>query len=215
MNSSPFQHSSQSSSMPSSNAQQSRPTPIHQLSIKTAFDGLDSKEKLYAHHMAKAAWSGTRIILRQVSDEANDIFDLIMEIQKCCWKGWQGRWAQMGAQLKISSEEVDAFLDFAAKFLSNVGNFYVSIFGSHVARLSLNEIQRDQEIKRYCPAWIRDHCKPLRLCQSAHPFYWKGLLSHFLPSNPAVWVTPASIHRVLTILGPHVSPRKNSHTCLE
>ena len=101
--------------------------PIHQLSVRNAFDGLTVKEKLYAHYMSKAAWSGARIILRQVSPEANDVFDLIMELHKCCQARLSGRWADIGAALNVSTEEVDAFLNFAANFLSNVGNYYVSL----------------------------------------------------------------------------------------
>jgi len=50
---------------------------IHQLQIKPIFDALDPREKLYAHYLARAAWHGSRIIMRQVSPESPDIFDFI------------------------------------------------------------------------------------------------------------------------------------------
>ncbi|KAL8719048.1 MAG: hypothetical protein Q9181_008119, partial [Wetmoreana brouardii] len=100
--------------------------PIHQLSIGDAFEGLTDKEKLYAHHMAKAAWSGTRIILRQVSPEANTIFDLIMELYRSCQQSFDGRWDDLARAYGVPVEEIKTFLDYAAVFLSNIGNFYGS-----------------------------------------------------------------------------------------
>ena len=99
--------------------------PIHQLSVEHAFNSLTAREKLYAHHMAQAAWSGTRIILRQVSHEANMIFDLIMELYRSCQQMFKGRWDEFASTYNVPVTEIEAFLDYAAVFLSNVGNFYV------------------------------------------------------------------------------------------
>ena len=101
--------------------------PFHQLSIRRAFDGLTAKEKAYAHHMAKAAWSGTRIILRQVSREANTIFDLIIELHKSCQQSYEGRWDDLADAYGVPLTEVEHLLDYAATFLSNVGIFYVRL----------------------------------------------------------------------------------------
>ncbi|GAT27472.1 dipeptidyl peptidase III [Aspergillus luchuensis] len=95
---------------------------IYQLSVAAAFDGLRPQEKLYAHHMAKAAWNGTRIILRQVSPEANGIFDLIMALYHSC----DGKWEQLATEAGVSVQELENFLDYAATFLSNVGNYFGS-----------------------------------------------------------------------------------------
>ncbi|KAL9037456.1 MAG: hypothetical protein Q9214_005698 [Letrouitia sp. 1 TL-2023] len=100
--------------------------PIHQLSIKKAFDGLTSKEKLYAHYLARAAWSGTKIILRQVSPESNDIFDFIMEIYRYCQKSFFGQWTDLSRASGITEMDMGSFLEYAASFLSNVGNYYGS-----------------------------------------------------------------------------------------
>ena len=99
--------------------------PIHQLSIGHAFDNLTATEKAYAHHMAKAAWSGTRIILRQVSPEAETTFDFIMELYKCCQQSFDGQWDKYASAFEVPLTEVKAFPDYAATFLSNVGNYYV------------------------------------------------------------------------------------------
>ena len=37
----------------------------------------------------------------------------------------EGNWDQFGVDLGIEKIELDAFLDYAACFLSNVGNYYV------------------------------------------------------------------------------------------
>jgi membrane protease subunit (stomatin/prohibitin family) len=69
----------------------------------------------------RAAWHGARIILRQVSPESIDIFDFILEFHWSC----SGNWDVLVAQHFITQEDCDAFLDYAATFLSNIGNYYV------------------------------------------------------------------------------------------
>lgn len=70
----------------------------------------------------RAAWLGTRIILRQVSPESEKIFDLIIQLYHSCG----GRWQALSEELKIPADEMTKFLDYAATFLGNTGNFYVS-----------------------------------------------------------------------------------------
>ncbi len=57
---------------------------IHQLAIKPIFDRLTRREKLYAHHLSKAAWYGSRILMRQVSPEGPAIFDFIISLHTGC-----------------------------------------------------------------------------------------------------------------------------------
>ncbi|ELR06233.1 hypothetical protein GMDG_02028 [Pseudogymnoascus destructans 20631-21] len=96
--------------------------PIHQLRIGRAFNGLSQQEKLYAHHMSRAAWHGTKIILRQVSPESIAIFDFIMELYASCGGDWKSLVGEGG----ITSQDCAAFLRYAATFLSNIGNYYGS-----------------------------------------------------------------------------------------
>ncbi|KAF2124107.1 peptidase M49, dipeptidyl-peptidase III [Dothidotthia symphoricarpi CBS 119687] len=96
--------------------------PIHSLGISTAFESLSLKEKHYAHHMARAAWYGARIILRQVSPESIGIFEFILELYRSC----SGDWNVLVTEGCISQEDCSAFLDYAATFMSNVGNYYGS-----------------------------------------------------------------------------------------
>ncbi|KAH1915288.1 hypothetical protein KXW47_003314 [Aspergillus fumigatus] len=87
-----------------------REPEIFQLSVAAAFEGLTSKEQLYAHHTARAAWHGARIILRQVSPEATDIFDFIMALHHSC----DGQWEHLARRAQVDMTEVEKFLDYAA-----------------------------------------------------------------------------------------------------
>lgn len=60
--------------------------------------------------------------MRQVSPESNRIFDLIIELYRSC----SGRWTVFVDEGRVSKEELSAFLDYAALFLSNLGNYFVS-----------------------------------------------------------------------------------------
>ncbi|KAK6507658.1 hypothetical protein TWF481_006083 [Arthrobotrys musiformis] len=95
-------------------------TTTHQLAIKEVFDSLSQQEKLYAHHLSRAAWQGSRIILRQVSPEANGIFDFLMSMYQAC----DGQWKDLIERCEIGAEELHAFLEYAALFLCNLGNYY-------------------------------------------------------------------------------------------
>ncbi|PVH81243.1 dipeptidyl peptidase III [Cadophora sp. DSE1049] len=93
----------------------------HKLAINHIFDRLSQKEKLYAHHLSRAAWHGSRIILRQTSPEAIDIFDFILDIHQACG----GNWNKLVEQGSMTSNDLKAFLEYSALFLCNLGNFYV------------------------------------------------------------------------------------------
>ncbi|KAI9811063.1 MAG: hypothetical protein M1827_005645 [Pycnora praestabilis] len=97
-----------------------RQPPVSRLSVRNAFDSLTSKEQLYAHHMARAAWYGTRIILRQVSPESTPIFDFILELYRSC----EGQWPQLAERTAVPMSQVYTFLEYSAVFLGNIGNYY-------------------------------------------------------------------------------------------
>ncbi|KAF2117314.1 peptidase family M49-domain-containing protein [Lophiotrema nucula] len=83
---------------------------IYQLVIKPVFETLELREKFYAHYLARAAFYGSRIIMRQVSQESLDIFDFIMSVYGAC----EGHWDTSKSQCKITSEELGSFLEYAA-----------------------------------------------------------------------------------------------------
>ncbi|ATY66560.1 dipeptidyl peptidase III [Cordyceps militaris] len=93
---------------------------VHQLLIKPIFDALEPREKLYAHHMAQAAWQASRIVMRQISSESIDIFDFIMDLYHAC----DGKWNALVAKCGVTTPEIECFLEYAAMFLCNLGNYY-------------------------------------------------------------------------------------------
>lgn len=99
-----------------------RSAPTHQLAIQRLFDSLSHREKLYAHHLSRAAWHGSRIILRQTSPESTEIFDFIIGLYDAC----EGKWNDIVDRCGVTPNELENFLEYAALFLCNLGNFYVS-----------------------------------------------------------------------------------------
>ncbi|RYP89132.1 hypothetical protein DL769_000180 [Monosporascus sp. CRB-8-3] len=94
---------------------------VFKLGIEAQFGRLTDREKRYAHHLARSAWFGTRIILRQVSPESSAIFDFILELYRTC----SGNWGSLIGP-DVSSEDLQRLLTYAATFLSNLGNYYGS-----------------------------------------------------------------------------------------
>ena len=71
----------------------------------------------------RAAWHGSRIIMRQVSPESQSIFDFILETYRACG----GNWESLAEQVGVSSEVMEGFLEYASVFLGNIGNYYVRV----------------------------------------------------------------------------------------
>jgi dipeptidyl-peptidase-3 len=67
----------------------------------------------------RASFAGQRIVLRQVSPEAEDIFDFIIELHKA----GNGDWKALATKAGISEDDLAAFLQYAAQFLGNGGNY--------------------------------------------------------------------------------------------
>ncbi|KAK1710798.1 peptidase family M49-domain-containing protein [Colletotrichum lupini] len=93
---------------------------VFRLDVRSQFEGLSKSQQRYAHHMARAAWHGARIVLRQTSPESLTIFDFILELHAA----WNGGWDQLADEIGI--KETHQFLTYAAAFLSNLGNYYGS-----------------------------------------------------------------------------------------
>ncbi|KAI1830109.1 hypothetical protein DTO013E5_7643 [Penicillium roqueforti] len=119
-------------------------TPIHQLAIKPIFDALEPREKFYAHYCARAAWHGSRILMRQVSPESPGIFDFIMDLYHAC----DGKWDTLATQCNVTSEELEEFLEYAAMFLCNLGNFYGEGDQKFVPNLTAEALQRIASISQ-------------------------------------------------------------------
>lgn len=67
----------------------------------------------------RASFAGTRIVLRQLSPESESIYDLIVTLHKQC----AGDWNALAKKAGIEESEVTHFLEYAAMFLGNSGNY--------------------------------------------------------------------------------------------
>ncbi|KAI0194109.1 peptidase family M49-domain-containing protein [Xylaria flabelliformis] len=101
-------------------------TQIYRLEIASLFSNLSKQQKQYSHYMARATWSGARIIMRQVSPESLAIFDFIMRLAE-----WEG----------VTEDDVSAFLQYAATFLSNIGNYYGSGDQKFIPKMNQNALK--------------------------------------------------------------------------
>ena len=95
------------------------PPTVVQLEIKPHFDAISAEEKLYAHHISIACWSGQRALYIQTSPESQYIHDLIIELHNHC----KGNWSALATESAVHEDDVKQFLNFAAQFLGNGGNF--------------------------------------------------------------------------------------------
>ncbi|RLL98895.1 hypothetical protein CFD26_101402 [Aspergillus turcosus] len=130
---------------------------INQLVIKPIFDALEPREKFYAHYLARAAWHGSRVIMRQVSPESPDIFDFIMDLYHACG----GKWDTLVAQCNITSEELASFLEYAATFLCNLGNFYGEGDQKFVTDLSADALEKIANLSPKTKAGLENIIGPL------------------------------------------------------
>jgi dipeptidyl-peptidase-3 len=87
--------------------------------IKKHFDALNDQQQRYAHYISKASFTGTRITLRQVSPESEDIYDFIIELHKAC----NGDWASLQKKAGITDDDLKYFLEYSGMFLGNCGNY--------------------------------------------------------------------------------------------
>lgn len=69
--------------------------------------------------LCRAAFEGTRVTLRQVSPESEPIYDLILALHRAC----NGDWTGVAQRAQVSDEHLRFFLEYAAQFLGNCGNY--------------------------------------------------------------------------------------------
>jgi dipeptidyl-peptidase-3 len=67
----------------------------------------------------RACFAGTRIVLRQVSAESEHIYDFIIALHK----HGKGDYQALAKETGLSKEEIETYLNYAAQFLGNLGNY--------------------------------------------------------------------------------------------
>ncbi|KAI1759744.1 putative dipeptidylpeptidase III [Hypoxylon sp. FL1150] len=95
------------------------PPSVVRLEIEKHFDALTDRQKRYAHFISRASFEGSRIVARQISPESEPIFDFILALHKSSGGDWKALQVKAG----ISDEELSFFLQYAAQFLGNNGNY--------------------------------------------------------------------------------------------
>ncbi|KAJ2907008.1 peptidase family M49 [Zalerion maritima] len=95
------------------------PPTVVRLEIEKHFDALSDQQKCYAHFISRASFQGNRIVLRQVSPESEPIYDFILALHKSC----NGNWQAVKAKAQVTDEDLTYFLEYAAQFLGNTGNY--------------------------------------------------------------------------------------------
>ncbi|KAH6608699.1 hypothetical protein Trco_002045 [Trichoderma cornu-damae] len=96
-----------------------QPPTVVRLEIEKHFALLTEQQKRYAHFISKAAFAGSRIVLRQLSPESEPIYDLIITLHKSVNGDWDGLAKKAG----VEGSELALFLEYAAMFLGNMGNY--------------------------------------------------------------------------------------------
>ncbi|KAI0202477.1 peptidase family M49-domain-containing protein [Astrocystis sublimbata] len=95
--------------------------------------------------------------MRQVSPESPDIFDFIMELYGAC----NGEWETLLSRCNISLEALAAFLEYAATFLCNVGNYYGEGDQKFVPDLSAETLRRIADVSPETKARLEKIIDPL------------------------------------------------------
>ncbi|ODV77354.1 dipeptidyl-peptidase III [Suhomyces tanzawaensis NRRL Y-17324] len=114
--------------------------PVVMLSAKKHFDSLPTETaKLYAHYLSRASHYGTRAVLRSVSPESEDTYDLILKVHQALGAPATNEAYQKALESKVSATVILQYLEYASQFLSNLGNF--KSFGDQkfIPRLSIEE----------------------------------------------------------------------------
>lgn len=85
----------------------------------------------------RAAFEGTRVTLRQVSPESEPIYDFILSL----YRASNGDWNSLAAKTQVSEEHLKFFLEYAAQFLGNCGNYKGFGDSKFIPRLPSSSLQ--------------------------------------------------------------------------
>ena len=94
-------------------------TPLSALQAKEAFAGLSRREKLYCHHLARAAWEGGPICLLQTSPESVPVFLLLREL----FSRQSPASLRAAVQEAVTEDEFRSLLLYSAAVFTNKGNY--------------------------------------------------------------------------------------------
>ena len=122
------------------------PPTVVRLEIGPHFSALNAQQKRYAHHLSRAAFLGTRVTLAQVSPESVPIYDLIVELHKAC----RGDYAKLAKDVGVEHEETQRWVEYAAQFLGNCGNYKGFGDSKFVPRVEADTLQKICGVNEKC-----------------------------------------------------------------
>ena len=124
--------------------------------------------------------------MRQVSPESEHIYDLIITLYKHC----NGDWKKLQSDSNLSDDEMQHFLDYAAQFLGNTGNYKSFGDSKFVPRLEPSKLkilasssQRASKFYEQIEARIYES-EPVSLMHLGYPD--DGHLSNYYPHSPNI-----------------------------
>ena len=148
----------------------------------------------------RAAFFGTRIILRQVSPESEPIFNLIIALQKHC----NGNWTSLAKDVGVADDELQYILQYFTQFLGNLGNYKGFGDVKFIPRCSPQTFvalaANVSEAKRFY-----EQCKSAIYADGGKPalmhfgFPGQGHMSMYYPESPDI--TREEIEKVGDLLG--------------
>ena len=192
---------------------------VSRLEAGQAFMKLTPREKLYAHHSARfvcfhgvratpcgckadfrsrAAWSSAAIILDQTSPESISIFQFILELYKSC----EGKWPKLASRAGIEVEELRRFLNYAAVFLGNIGNYFVS-YSEFIFFTSLNVVFQGQGDQKFIPDVSGSAMQKLSQCSEIATGLYEKIEQPMKASLPLALGFPSDIAQSSYYPGEH------------
>lgn len=95
--------------------------PYMRLDASAAFATITPRQRIYAHHMNNAAWSGVQIAATQVSVESAALFPLFVRLFLA---NPVDELRQAAVANNVSDEDFEGFLEYAAHVYVSCGNYY-------------------------------------------------------------------------------------------
>lgn len=136
---------------------------------------------------SRAAFFGTRIILRQVSPESESIYNLIVSL----YKYFNGDWSHLSKEAGVDHAEVQLFLEYATQFLGNLGNYKGFGDAKFVPRCSPQMLEKlasvSSEARKYyerCKSSI--YADETKLALMHFGFPGNGHMSNYYPDSPDI-----------------------------
>jgi dipeptidyl-peptidase III len=131
------------------------PPTVVRLEIAPHFNALNPQERRYAHHLSRASFLGTRVTLAQVSPESVPIYDLIIALHKAC----DGDYKQLGEKTGVDAEKVKWWVEYAAMFLGNCGNYKGFGDSKFIPRIDEEDLETLCGASKECAALFEEAMK--------------------------------------------------------